>query len=526
MESNNTRGKKATGGRILKPTIGAEHLGKIPPHSEELEQVVLGALMIEKDSLIEVVEFLQPEVFFDDRNQRIYLAIKQLFQDSQPVDILTVTERLRFNGDLDAAGGAFYITQLTARVNSAANIVYHSRLLLQYAIKRMLITLAGEVQAEAFDDTTDVFEVLDKMQQSLFEISEKNIRKNYARVDSVFEELVKELEEARNREDGLTGVPSGFSELDKITSGWQKSALIIVAARPGMGKTAFMLSIARNAAVDFKRPVAIFSLEMSLIELQKRLCSLEAEIDNNKLKNGKISEAEWGQFIHKTQRLVQAPIFMDDTPALSVLELRAKSRKLKKQHDIQMIIVDYLQLMSGGENAKNGNREQEIAYISRSLKGLAKELNIPVIALAQLSRQAEAQQGSTKIPQLSHLRESGSIEQDADMVIFLYRPEYYNLTEDEDGQPTKNVGRVIIAKHRSGSLGDIKLKFLGQFTKFCEFDGYDLGDNVPFMDNFATPANTVTLQSSMNKHKTSPDFESNLPNKPTTSVPFNEEPPF
>lgn len=448
-------------------------LGKIPPQALDLEEAVLGALMLEKDALTEVVDVLRPESFYHERHQHIYRAILSLFTKSEPVDLLTVTNRLRENGELEKAGGAFYITQLTTKINSAANIEYHSRIIAENSIKRDLITVSSEIQREAFEVTTDVFELLDKTEQALFEISESNIRKNYSDIRSVMREALQLLETKKDNTNGLTGVPAGFSALDRITGGWQFSDLIIIAARPGMGKTAFILSAVRNAAVDFGMGCAVFSLEMSSVQLINRLISAEAELESDKIRKGNLAEHEWVQLHHKISKLSEAPIFIDDTPALSILELRAKCRRLKAQHDIQLIVIDYLQLMSGDTGArKSGNREQEIASISRALKGIAKELNVPVIALSQLSRAVETR-GGDKRPQLSDLRESGSIEQDADQVLFLYRPEYYGITEAEDGTPLTGTGEVIIAKNRHGSIEDVRLRFIGKYTKFCDLESFD-----------------------------------------------------
>ncbi|MCS5489400.1 replicative DNA helicase [Algoriphagus limi] len=447
-------------------------LGKIPPQAVELEEAVLGALMLEKDALTQVIDILKVESFYKDAHQVIFQAILDLFQDSQPIDLLTVTSQLRKNGTLEVAGGAFYITELTSKVSSAANIEYHARIITEQAIKRELIRISSDIQKNAYEETTDVFELLDEMEQSLFEISEKNIRKNYSDMRSIMREAIAEMESKKDQKDGLTGVPSGFTALDRVTSGWQKSDLVIIAARPAMGKTAFVLSVLRNAAVDHSRPVAIFSLEMSSVQLVNRLISSEAELDSEKIKKGSLQEHEWAQLVHKTAKLSKAPLFVDDTPALSILELRAKARKLKAQHDIQMIVIDYLQLMSGdSKGGGGGNREQEIASISRALKKIAKELEIPVIALSQLSRAVETR-GGDKRPQLSDLRESGAIEQDADMVMFLYRPEYYGILHDENDASTQGVGEVIIAKHRNGSLDTVKLRFIGKYTKFTDLDTF------------------------------------------------------
>ena len=477
-----------------------DNLGKLPPQAVDLEEAVLGALMLEKDALTTVVDILRPESFYKDQNKEIYAAIQELFKNSEPIDMLTVTNQLRKDGKLEFVGGAYYIAELTRGVNSSANIEYHARIVSEMSIKRELIRIASEIQKDAFEDTTDVFQLLDKTESSLFEVSESNIRKNYDNMRTLMGQAIKELEERKNHKDGLTGVPSGFTALDRVTSGWQKSDLVIIAARPAMGKTAFVLSALRNASVDFDQPAAIFSLEMSSVQLVNRLISAEAELESEKIKKGSLADHEWEQLVHKTSKLTNAPIYIDDTPGLSILELRAKCRRLKAQHDIQLIIIDYLQLMSGDSSKGGGNREQEIASISRALKGIAKELDVPVIALSQLSRAVETR-GGDKRPQLSDLRESGSIEQDADMVMFLYRPEYYGITEDENGLPTTGMGQVIIAKHRNGSLEDVDLKFIGKYTKFCDLDAVDFSGgfgNATGVSDFDSSTGTITLGSKLN----------------------------
>ena len=507
-----------------------QQLGKLPPQAVELEEAVLGALMLEKDALTMVIDILKPETFYRDSHAAIYDAIVVLFNNSEPIDLLTVTQQLRKNGTLEQAGGAYYITELTTKVNSAANIEFHARVIVEKAIKRELIKVSSTIQTEAYEDTTDVFTLLDRSEQSLFEISEANIRKNYADMRSIMKEAVAELEAKKLHKDKLTGVPSGFSRLDRITSGWQKSDLVIIAARPGMGKTAFVVSAMRNAAVEFGQGVAIFSLEMSAIQLVNRLISAESELESDKIRKGNLADHEWEQLVYKTSKLTEAPIFIDDTPALSILELRAKCRRLKAQHDIQLVIIDYLQLMSGDASKQGGgNREQEIASISRALKGIAKELNVPVIALSQLNRSVETR-GGDKRPQLSDLRESGSIEQDADMVMFLYRPEYYGITEDEAGQPTNNVGEVILAKNRNGSLDTVTLKFIGKYTKFCDWEDDSLGNMgddfgaLPGSDFPETTQRTITLSSKINKQ----EEVGNRPSGPPAPPPpgDDEEAPF
>ena len=448
-------------------------LGKIPPQATDLEEAVLGALMLERDALTDVIDILKVDTFYKEAHQRIYGAITQLFANSEPVDLLTVKNQLVKTGELDMVGGALYLAELTQRVNSAANIEFHARIVVEHSLKRQMINLSGEIMKMAYEDTTDVFMLLDQMEQKLFAIAEGNIRKNYADMGQIMRAALVELEMKKDQKEGLTGVPTGFTALDRVTSGFQKTELVIIAARPGMGKTALILSACRNAAVDHGQAVAFFSLEMSSIQLVNRLISAEAELESDKLRKGNLAPHEWAQLHAKIGKLTNAPIFIDDTPALSILELRAKARRLKAQHDVQMIVIDYLQLMSGDSGGKgSGNREQEIANISRSLKQLAKELNVPVVALSQLSRAVETRGGDKK-PQLSDLRESGSIEQDADMVMFIYRPEYYGITQDEAGNSVTGMGELIIAKNRAGSLDTVQLRFIGKYTKYCDLDATD-----------------------------------------------------
>lgn len=469
MDEQNKKNTKKPA-RTRKPTINqlfTEH-GKVPPQAVDLEEAVLGAVMLEKDALTSVIDILKPEVFYKDAHKTIFQAITRLFAKSEPVDILTVTEELKKSGELEIIGGPYYITQLTNRVASAANVEYHVRIITQKAIQRELIKISSEIIKDAYEDTTDVFDLLDRAEQNLFAVSETNLRRNYDDMQSMVKEAITEIEAARESETHLRGIPSGFTELDRITSGWQRSDLIIVASRPGMGKTAFSLSMARNIAVEFSKPVAVFSLEMSSIQLVTRLISSETQLPSEKLKKGSLENYEWEQLNSKISALEDARIFIDDTPALTIFELRAKCRRLKAQHDIEIIFVDYLQLMSGTSETK-GNREQEISSISRSLKSLAKELNIPIIALSQLSRAVETRGGS-KRPILSDLRESGAIEQDADLVIFLYRPEYYKIDQDNEGNMTAGIAEVIVAKHRNGPLKDVKLRFIDKFARFEDME--------------------------------------------------------
>ncbi len=467
--------------------------GKLPPQALDLEEAVLGAMMLEKNAPEKVLDIIKEDTFYSDSHKLIFKAISVLFDKAKPIDILTVTEELRKQGNLELAGGAFYVTQLTNRVASAANVEYHAHILIQKYIQRQMIHIAGEIGKKAFEDTTDAFELLDDSERQLFAIKNDTMKKGHLQLGDILHKAIKHMESLKASENQFSGVPSGLTDLDRLTGGWQKSDLVIIAGRPGMGKTAFVVSIARNAAVDFGKAVALFSLEMSAIQLVTRLLSSESEIDSKKIRRGDLQNFEWEQLRVKTERLAEAPIFIDDTPSLSIFDFKAKARRLKSQHNIELIIVDYLQLMRGDD--KNiGNREQEISYISRSLKALAKELDIPVIALAQLSRNAERREGNR--PQLSDLRESGSIEQDADMVGFIYRAEYYGLMEDNDGS-TQGIGEFIIQKHRNGPNDVIRLRYQGEFTKFSNLNDSLINDSFSFTDRGGDTGSYV-LGSKMN----------------------------
>jgi len=441
--------------------------GKIPPQAKEMEEAVLGAMMLEANAVATVIDILKPESFYVSAHQHIFQAIRNLFNKSKPVDILTVTEELKLMGKIEEAGGPFAIAELTSRIASGANVEHHARIVAQKFIQRELIRISSEIIKDSYEETTDVFELLDRAEQNMFSVVDRNLRRSYDSMSNLLSKALSELEHIRNHQDNLTGVPSGFTDLDRVTGGWQKPDLIIVAARPGMGKTAFVLSIARNAAVDYAKPVAIFSLEMSSIQLVNRLISSEAEIEGDKMRRGTLEPYEWEQLTHKADKLSEAPIYIDDTPAINIFELRAKCRRLKKAHYVQLFIVDYLQLMAANPDSKAGNREQEISNISRSLKSIAKELDTPIIAISQLSRAVETR-GGTKRPQLSDLRESGAIEQDADLVIFLYRAEYYGNEVDEQNNPTRGVAEIIIAKHRNGALKTVYARFIDKFAKFID----------------------------------------------------------
>jgi replicative DNA helicase len=472
--------------------------GRVQPQAISLEEAVLGALMLEKDAIAKVLDILKPASFYVESHQKIYTAMRNLFERSAPIDLLTVHEELRKAGEVDAIGGAGYLVELTHRVGSAANLEYHAKIITQKYIQRELIRVSSLIINNAFEDTMDIFDMLDEAERGLFEITQQNLNRSYQAIGSLAASVQKQLEILSQKEGGLTGVPTGFVNLDKVTSGWQPSDLIIVAARPGMGKTAFTLSMARNAAVDFKKPVALFSLEMSSLQLVQRLISAEAEIEGSKLRNAKLEPHEWVQLQQAIEKLSEVPIYIDDTAGINIFELRAKCRRMKQQHDIQLIIIDYLQLMTGGsDNKKSGTREQEISMISRSLKSLSKELNVPVIALSQLSRAVETRNNSRR-PQLSDLRESGAIEQDADIVTFIYRPEYYGITE-EDGMSNKGVAELIIAKHRNGALEDVRLRFIEKFAKFVNLDdnGFSFIQPSDFM-GAPDPLGIIKRQSRMN----------------------------
>ena len=445
--------------------------GRMPPQAVQVEQSVLGAMMLERDAIPKTIEILQRGSFYTERHNLIYDAILSLFERSNPVDMITLGDELKRRGTLDQVGGAYYLTELTSTVATAGNVEYHARILAEKSLLRKLIETMTTVVGRAYDPTADAFELLDEAESDIFKISDSQLRRAATSMNDVLKETLSRLESIHGREGGITGVPSGFKRVDQMTGGWQPSDLIIIAARPSMGKTAFSLAMARNAALDLEKPtaVAIFSLEMSSGQLAQRLLTSEARVDAQAARTGRLSDDDWPRLARAAGKLSEAPI--DDTPGLTVLELRAKCRRLKAEHDIGLIIVDYLQLMHGSGGGKNSNREQEIAHISRSLKGLAKELDVPVIALSQLSRAVETR-GGDKRPQLSDLRESGSIEQDADVVAFIYRAERYGITVDENGNSTEGLAELIIGKQRNGPIGDISLAFVHQHARFENLTTY------------------------------------------------------
>jgi replicative DNA helicase len=484
--------KKDFGNIRRKPDISSLVYGKIPPQANDMEQAVLGAVMLEKDKLAEVLEIIQsPDCFYVDAHQKIYAAIRRLFDKGEPVDLLTVTEELRRSDELEIVGGAYFLTILTTSVLTSAHVEAHARIVMEKFVQRELIRLSGNIIADAYEDSTDVFDLLDKAESNLYEITDKHLRKNFKSLNEVLATTIKEIEEAKERNEDVTGVPTGYRHLDQVTAGWQKNALIIVAARPAVGKTAFCLNLAMNAALNSSKPypVAFFSLEMGAGELVKRMLAATTEVSMDAITKGRMQQHEFVQLTERMKKLSTAKIFLDDQAALNIFELRAKARRLKQRHDIQLIVIDYLQLMQADANKGGGNREQEISKISRDLKSLAKELEIPIIALSQLNRSVESRKES-KVPQLSDLRESGAIEQDADMVMFLYRPEYYGINNNEMGEPIEGETHIHIAKNRSGSTDTVKVRFIKDYQKFVDLDddkGFNRGGGLGGGGGFAPP---------------------------------------
>ena len=471
--------------------------GKLTPQAVEFEEAVLGALMIDDNAVTEVLSILKPEMFYVEANQHIFSAIRKLFSASQAIDVLTVTNQLKKDKLLEVSGGASYVAGLTNRINSSANVEFHARIVMEKFILRELIRNCNTIINDAYDDSNDVLVMLDEAETKIFSIVESNLKRDSKELGDVVSLALNELTEIRDSQEELQGVPSGIRAIDEKTGGWQKSDLVILAARPGMGKTSFVLSIARNAAINYDMPIAFFSLEMSATQLVHRLFSIESGIPSDHISKGNLSDVEWEKLMQNVGPLQSSNLIIDDTPALSVFDLRAKCRRLKHKYDIQMIIVDYLQLMqAGNDNSKHGgNREQEISFISRSLKALAKELNIPVIALSQLSRAVEIRGGS-KRPMLSDLRESGSIEQDADMVLFIYRPEYYHMDTFEDQSPADGMAEIMFEKNRHGSTGNVKVRFQSQFTKFCDVSEGSFGEGGSYVSPGAgiTPNENFSTQ--------------------------------
>jgi len=447
--------------------------GRIPPQAVGVEKTVLGAMLLEREAIPKAVEVLPVGSFYTEQHNTIYEAIMSLFERGNPVDLITLADELKRREKLEAVGGSYYLSELTASVDTAANVEYHARIVAEKALLRGLIETMTSVITKAYEPSADAFELLDEAESDIFKVSDSQLRRAATSMHDVLKETLTRLESIHGREGGITGVPSGFKRIDDMTGGWQKSDLIIIAARPSMGKTALTLAMARNAALHREHPagVVIFSLEMSAGQLAQRLLTSEARVDAQSARTGRLNDDDWPRLAKAAGRLSEAPIYIDDTAGMTVLELRAKCRRLKAEHDIGLIIVDYLQLMHGSAQNKNSNREQEIAHISRSLKGLAKELDVPVIALSQLSRAVETR-GGDKRPQLSDLRESGSIEQDADVVAFIYRAERYGITVDENGNSTEGLAEFIIGKQRNGPIGDVSLAFVNQYARFENLTTY------------------------------------------------------
>lgn len=500
--------------KVIEKTVMAPDIGKLPPQARELEEAVLGALMLEKDAYSIVGEILKPESFYDPSHQLIYGAVQGLSMQQKPVDVLTVVEELKRRGELEASGGAVYIAELSEKVASAAHIEYHSRIIAQKYLARELISFSSDVSQNAFDETVDVDDLMQETEGKLFEISQRNVKKDVIQINPVIKEAMDNIQIAANRKDGMSGLPTGFKELDKLTSGWQNSDLVIIAARPAMGKTALVLSMAKNIALDFEQPIAIFSLEMSNVQLVNRLIVNVCQIKGESIKSGRLSNDEWERLDKNHKLLYNAPIYIDDTPSLSVFELRTKARRLVREHKVRAIIIDYLQLMNAS-GMNFGSREQEVSMISRSLKGLAKELNIPIIALSQLNRGVESRVGTEgKRPQLSDLRESGAIEQDADIVCFIHRPEYYRITEDDMGNSLIGIAEIIVAKHRNGPTGIASMRFDGEYARFQNLDDYSVGKNY------------VELPSKMNKKHKSDNVAAESYDSPEKYSSNNDPLPF
>lgn len=495
MAGTSKTSKRAPQTTIIK--VGANEAGKLPPQAQELEDSVIGALMIEKEAYGTVADLLRPEVFYKDQNRMVFEAIRELAAKDQPIDVMTVGEKMKTQGTLEKAGGLVYLADLSRRVASAAHLRYHAQIIAQKATARDLIAMAAQIEEKAYDETQDIDDLMQEAEAGIFEITQRSQKRDVTQIDPVIEEAFKRMEKAAQNTGSISGIPSGFSALDKITSGWQTPDLVIIAARPAMGKTAFVLSMAKHMAIDREIPTAIFSLEMSNVQLVNRLIMNVCEIEGEKIKTGKMSKADSQKLNTKINIMKGKPLYMDDTPSLSIFELRSKARKLVHDHGVRIIIIDYLQLMNA-QGSSFGSREQEVSIISRGLKGLAKELDIPIIALSQLNRGVEARTGiEGKTPQLSDLRESGAIEQDADMVCFIHRPEYYHIyTDEKSAKDLRGLAQIIVAKHRNGATDSIWLRFRGKYAKFQnEDEAIDPDElNTPMIPD----GGGMSIQSSMN----------------------------
>ncbi|MFN0157407.1 MAG: replicative DNA helicase [Bacteroidota bacterium] len=458
--------------------------GRIPPQAVDIESQVIGAMLLEREAIARVIEVLDEDAFHADYHRKIYQAILAMFDRSEPVDTITIAEELRRRGHLELIGGEAYLVELTMKVTSAANVEYHAKIVLEKSLMRNLITATSSVTVRAYQPTEDAFDLLDEAEQAIFQISEKRLRKSFVSMHKAVHDTIEMLESIHGKHSGVTGVPTGFRELDTLTGGWQSSDLIIIAGRPSSGKTAFALSLARNAAMHNDKPtgVGIFSLEMSTQQLVMRLLCAEAKVDAHAVRTGRLPEDDWKRLSIAAGRLTNSNIYIDDTASLGILELRAKARRLKAERNIGLLVVDYLQLMQGPKNSES--REKEISAISRSLKALAKELNIPVLALSQLSRAVEAR--NDKRPILSDLRESGAIEQDADVVAFVHRPEMYTDPNSDGFREVAGQADIIVGKQRNGPIDDVKLAFVHKYARFenlapMSFDMLPAGtDEQPF----------------------------------------------
>lgn len=494
--------------------------GRMAPRAVDMEEAVLGALMLERDAFPQVCEIISPESFYEPANRKVYEAIQTLGLQQKPIDIMTVRNQMLQDQTLEGVGGAPYLLQLTSNVASAAHVAFHAKIVAQKHLARQLIALASELQDQAYDGTEDVDELMQDYEGRMFEIAQRNVKRQVQQIDPLLNKAIEQIQLAGQRESGLSGLSSGFSAIDKITYGWQNSDLIIIAARPAMGKTAFVLSMALNIAL-MNNPVAVFSLEMSSLQLVNRLISNVCEMDGGKIKSGKLSNLELQQLTNRMSRLQGAPLYVDDTSSLSIMELITKARRLVREHGVKMIIIDYLQLMTAGSGLNLGSREQEVSTISRSLKQLAKELDIPVVALSQLNRKLEDRSNKDKRPQLSDLRESGAIEQDADIVCFIHRPEYYShSSEDSQGKDIRGLAEFIIAKHRSGSVGTVDLRFRNEYVRFenwtSDSSGYELR---------AASDNSATAVAPVNSAQAAADAQAFVnPGKPAPNVDFLNNP--
>jgi replicative DNA helicase len=436
---------------------------RIPPQAVEVEQAVLGAMLLDKDAIGKALEIIDKDCFYRDDHQKIFEVLVGLFDRNQPVDIITVSEELTRRRQLDEVGGRMYLLELTERIATTANVEYHCNIVLEKSTLRKLIDTSTQIVSQCYDSAQDVDDLLDRAEQGIFGISEKRIKEGFIPLGELLPHTFEAIEEYQKKGGMITGIPTGFVDLDTLTGGLQRSDLIVVASRPSMGKTALCLSVAEHVAIEQKGAVGIFSLEMAKSQLAQRMLCSRARFSTHKMRTGKVSDAEYSNLAVAVGPLAEAKIFIDDTPNLGILQMRAKARRLKAQHDVALIVVDYLQLMQGPRNTES--RQQEISMISRSLKGLAKELNVPVVAVSQLSRKVE-DRGGDKRPMLADLRESGAIEQDADVVIFVYRPEFYGIEKFRDGMLAQGVAEIIVSKHRNGPTGELRLTFLKDYARF------------------------------------------------------------